>query len=230
MRAHYLRRLAHIENSQHSVTIMFTASREIEVNKSNETAKDSAVSNAILSIKEDKWFPERVLAGDWEDYLFFQPFMMFVPGFIDVTKLLLTEETASVIALINLGNVIPTNYENPPVIFIEKSTGAREYISELEGKGVPLSWRVLMDRYVCASDKGNWCLYCEKENDVGVFGCRKGFSQPLCLRIERLLKAKSIRSASDIGDTQRFDFGKLLPAWKKTLIVEHQVKSAGDLS
>jgi len=87
--------------------------------------------------------------------------MMFVPGFIDATKLLLTGEKASVIALINLGNATPIDYENPPAIFIEEDTGATEYISELESKGAPLSWMVMVDRYICVSAGTNGSQICQ---------------------------------------------------------------------
>jgi hypothetical protein len=199
------------------------------MNIPSETSRSAAVSNALSSIRKDRCLPEKVLVGHWEDYLFFEPFMMFAPGFIDVTSLLLTEEKASVIALINLGNVIPIDYNNPLVIFIEENTGAKEYISELECKGTPLSWRVSVDRYVCASDKGYWSIYCEKENDVGVFAFRKDFPQSICLQIEKLLKAKSIRFSSSAGDTQCFDFGKLLPDWRATLVAEHSLTNSRGL-
>lgn len=186
-----------------------------------DAAKRSAVSNAISFIRRDKWFPEKVLIGNWEDYLFFDPFVMFGPAFIDVKNLLLAEERASVIALINLGNVIPIDYDHPPAMFIEQITEAKEYISELRSKGSPMSWMVLMDRYVCASNIGNWSIYCEKENDVAVFAFRATFSQSIAVQIGKLLKAKSIRFSSTTGDNQLFDFGKLLPNWRFTLVTEH---------
>jgi len=214
------------------------------MNKSNEIARKRAVSNALSSIRKDRRFPEKVLVGHWGEYLFFDPFIMFGPKFIDVANLLLSGD-GSVIALINLGNVIPIDYDNPPVLFIEENTQAKEYVSELENrespsgvgevtgmkehvaeltsKRAPLSWRVLVDRYVCASDEGNWSIYCERENDVGVFAFREGFSQAVCLQIERLLEAKSIRCSSSAGDTWRFDFAKLLPNWRAALVAEHSL-------
>jgi hypothetical protein len=144
---------------------------------------------------------------------------MFDPPFIDSTSLLLSEEKASVIALINLGNVTPLDYSDPPVMFIEHDTTAKQYIAELETKGD--GWRFWLDRYVCASDKGSWSIYCEKENDVGVFAFWQTFPKSVCLQIQNLLRATSIRLSSSVGDTEGFDFGKLLPDWKAKLIAEH---------
>jgi hypothetical protein len=184
-------------------------------------AKASAVSNAILSIHKDKRFPHKVLAGTWNDYLFFEPFIMFAPCFIDVTYLLLSGEDASIIALINLGSTIQIEHDTPPSIFIDQNTEAKEYVSELESTGKPVGWRYLMDRYTCASDKGAWSIYCEKENDVAVFAFRNGFPQSIVLQVGKLLKATPIRNSSSAGDTTRFDFGKLLPEWRSTLVAEH---------
>jgi hypothetical protein len=187
----------------------------------SDTSRSSAVSNALSSIRKDRRFPNKVLVGRWADYLFFEPFLIFNPDFIDVKNTLMIAEEASVIALVNLGNGIPTEHTNSQVLFIAQNTEAKEYISELESRGSPISWRFLMDRYVCSSDKGNWSIYCEKENDVGVFAFREGFSQSVWSQVEKLLKAKSIRFASSSGDTQLFDFGKLLPSWKSVLVDEH---------
>jgi len=188
---------------------------------SNEAFRVSAVSNALSSIRRDKRFPQKVLAGHWEDYLFFEPFLMFDPCFIEIKNSLLVEEKASVIALINLGDDTPINHDDPPMIFIEQSTMAKEYISELESRGAPRGWRFVMDRYVCASDRGAWCIYCERQNDVAVFAFREGFLQSTRLQVEKLLKTTSIRFSSATGATEVFDFGKLVPSWRSALVAEH---------
>jgi hypothetical protein len=146
---------------------------------------------------------------------------MFSPCFIEATNLLLVEEKASVIALINLGGFTLIESDNPPAIFIERDTEAKKYISDLENNGSPIGWRFLMDRYVCASDRGNWSIYCEKEEDVAVFAFREGLSQSVIFQVEGLLKAKSVRFSSTTGDSKLFDFGKLIPDWRATLLTEH---------
>jgi len=197
------------------------------MNTPSDTSRRSAVSNALSSVRKEMRFPKKVLVGPWEDYLFFEPCMMFDPCFIEVKSSLLIEEKASIIALIKLGNVIPIDYEDPPTLFIDQNTEAKQYISELESKGAPFSWRVLVDRYVCASDKGNWSIYCEKENDVAVFAFCEGLSQSIRSQVGRLLRAKSIRFSSAIGDNQLFDFGKLTPDWLVTLAAEHAPSTFG---
>jgi hypothetical protein len=183
-------------------------------------AKDTAVSHALRSIRKEKRFPHQVLAGHWEDYLFFEPHMMFDRPFIYAKNLLLADRQGSVIALINLGNCDP-NAESS-AMFLERETELEEYVSKLKGDGSPMNWLFLMDRYVCASDRGDWTIYCEKENDVAVFAHRVGFPQPICTALEALLGARSIRSASSYLEKGRgFDFDKLVPEWKYALIAEY---------
>ena len=192
------------------------------MNLPNDTSRRSAVSNALSSISKDRRFPKKVLIGLWEDYLFFDTFgTIFDPSFIEVKNLLLTEEKASVIALINLGADTPIDYENPPVIFIEQATEAGEYISELERNGGSVGWRFLMDRYVCASDTGSWSMYCEKQNNLAVFAFRAGLPKSICSQVEVLLRAKSLKFSSPTGDSSLFDFIDLLPDWRFALVTEH---------
>ena len=191
------------------------------MNIPSDASRRSAVSNALSSISKDRRFPKKVLVGHWEDYLFFDTFgTMFDPCFIEVKNLLLTEDKASVIALINLGDDTPVD-DNPPAIFIEQNTKAKEYISELESKGAPPGWRFVMGRYVCASDTGNWSIYCEKQNNMAVFAFREGFPKSICSQVEALLRAKSIKFSSPTGDSSLFDFIDLLPDWRFTLVTEH---------
>src|ERR1043165_6459481 len=140
-----------------------------------ETLRGAAVSNALSSVMKNRRFPHKVLVGSWADYLFFEPFVMFNPDFIEVKNLLMIAEKSSVIALINLGNGVPIEHSDSQVMFIDQHVGAKEYVSELESRGSPYSWRFFKDRYVCASDKTNWSIYCERENDVGVFAHRPDF-------------------------------------------------------
>lgn len=166
-------------------------------------------------------FPKNIFSEAWKDYLFFEPSMLFQPIFIEVTHFLLREERASVLALINLDRNGPGDHGDASAIFLEANTKASEYIAQLKGDGTPMNWLFLMDRYVCASDKNNWVIYCEKENDIAVLAVCPALSTEACLRVEALLKAKSIKNALDPGDNQRFDFNPIVPEWRASLIAEY---------
>jgi hypothetical protein len=187
----------------------------------NEALKRAAVSTALSSLAEDRRFPKKVFVGPWKDYLFFDSGRLFTACFIELKNLLLREEKASVVALINLGNVVATSMDEPPAIFVDHNTGFDRYRSELMSKGSPLSWLVLVDRYVCASDRGNWSIYCEKENDIGAFAYLETLSRSACSEVAFLLKAISLKSLVSVKDKEFFNFNKLVPEWKAALLAEY---------
>jgi hypothetical protein len=185
--------------------------------------RNSAISTALSSIAQNKRLPHKVFVERWEDYLFFEPHMMFDVGFVDVKNLLMREENASMIALLNLGSGGTPEDGALRAMFLEQDTGPTEYISKLKGDGSAMNWMFLMDRYVCASDKGHWSIYCEKEDDVAVFAFREGLSRFSVAKVGQLLNAKSIRSIDNSEGCQLFDFNKLVPEWRSTLRAEYSL-------
>jgi len=113
--------------------------------------RNFATSNALSAISSEARFPHNVFSHRWDDFLFFE-----------AKDAILDEEASSCIALVNLGNAAIGSDPEPRSIYLERSTTFSEYLSMLKGDGSPDNWLFLMDRYVCASDKGSWCIYCEK--------------------------------------------------------------------
>src|SRR5207253_2039091 len=103
-------------------------------------------------------------------------------------------------------------------IFLDAMTGGAAYADKLRAGGPADGWLYAVDRYACASDVGEWCIYCEKTNDVAVIGLRDGggietFETPL-----KQLWAKPIVELIDGGDSPQFPFDHLVPAWRKGLV------------
>jgi hypothetical protein len=188
---------------------------------STDDLKQTAVRNATSSIRRERRFPHQMFIGEWSDYLFFYPEALFEARFIDVKNLLLKAENSSIIAVVNLGNVNSETAAEPRAIFLDRDTTPQHYIAELMGDRTPTSWMFLMDRYVCASEKGNWSIYCEKENDVAVLAVREAMSRFTCSQLAKLLNAKSMRFGPVPGSGQSFDFQKLVPEWKSALAAEY---------
>lgn len=188
--------------------------------------KRTAFRNATSSIGWGKRFPHKIFVGQWIDYLFFNSDALFDARFIDVKKLLMEEEHSSAIAVANLGNVNGEAVTEPRAIFLDRNTTAQHYIDELMGDRTATSWMFLMDRYVCASDKGNWCIYCEKENDLAVLAVGEEIARFTCLQVAKLLGGKSMRSGSMSGEG--FDFDKLVPEWKVALQADYKPVNQSD--
>jgi len=190
---------------------------------SKQSVRDSAKSNALASIRKDRRLPHNVFSGEWRDYLFFESYVMFGAGFIEVTHFLLSAEKSSAMALINLGDGQTSSSDDARVMFLNEDTRPEDYLSELKGDGSPLNWMFLMDRYVCASDEGSWSMYCKKENDVAAFAIGQSCPVRIYSEIPLLLNARSIRTISYPSHAQQgsFDFEKLVPSWKSALAAEY---------
>lgn len=190
--------------------------------KINNISSDFAISKALSLINKEARLPENVFNNKWDDYLFFEPDNIFDEKFIDIKNILLNEEGAAKIALINLGNM-PGGYGgDPSAVLLDKRTMRSEYISLLMGDGSPNNWIFLMDRYVCASDKGNWCIYCEKENDIAVLAVRTTLHKSTILRLQKFLRATSIKAIYEEKSDSFFNFGKLVSSWKTNLAVSYR--------
>jgi hypothetical protein len=132
--------------------------------------------------------------------------------------MILSEEGSSAVALANLGNGPIGSDPEPGVIFLERDTAFSEYFQTLDGDGSSLrSWIVWVDRYVSASDKGNRCIYCEKENNIAVLAVRDTLSKSTLLKLQHVLEARSIRAISDPTADHLFNFDKLVPSWRAAL-------------
>ncbi len=188
---------------------------------SSETLKNAALQNALLCVRREKRFPLHVFANQWADYLFFYSDVLFETRFVEIKNLLLEEEGASVIAVINLGNV-EMGQDQPQAIFLGRDTGASAYIAELVGDGSPDSWMFLKDRYVCASDKGGWAIYCEKENDVAVLAVGEAISEFTRSRLAKLMDAGSVGVMQKSSNSEAFNFHQLVPNWKTTLASQYR--------
>ena len=180
----------------------------------DETLRNLALSNALSSLVRERRLPQKVFAGQWEDYLFFESDFMFEEDFMNVANVLFRDEQASVIALINLSFA-----EMPEPFFLERETSWTDYHTRLVGDGTPINWVFLRDRYVCASDKGKWVIYCERQNDVAIFAYRR-LSGSIVANIQQLLRATSVESTTSLVSAEGFNFGKLVLKWRNTLKAE----------
>ena len=187
-----------------------------------DTLRDSATANALSAIRREVHFPHKVFTHTWDDYLFFESDVVFDSNFIEAKNTVLDEEGSSCIALVNLGNVPRNSDVEPRSIFLDRSTAFSEYFSMLKGDGSAFNWVYLMDRYVCASDKGNWCIYCEKENDVAVLAVQHTFPASTLLKLRTLLDAESIRTLFASKKDRLFD--RLIPGWRSTLVTDYVAK------
>ena len=142
---------------------------------------------------------------------------MFCDDFPEIVRKLLTAENASVCCLFDLDEAILTNFGKFEALFLDVDSTAERYMTRLRGTGSTVGWLYTMSRYTCSSDVGQWCIYCERHNELGVIGFRGGdCSSKFRLALEGL-RAKPVEEACSESNPF-FPFKQLVPEWRSGLI------------
>jgi hypothetical protein len=188
--------------------------------ETDEILAQKAYRNAIDVLLTGRRLPLNVFKGLWSNFFFFESDSIFEPAFVAVMNDLLDAEDAHVCCLVNLGVTTETENNTLPSRYLDRSTSPEYYMSLLRGNGSPDAWLYLVDRYVCISDKGGWCIYCEKENDIAVIAIRNENEVEKFAKALQKLQASSIKLAYRPREKAGFKFEKLTSSWLSTLVVQ----------
>lgn len=180
--------------------------------------RQQAFDNVVKALDFDRMLPDRIHFGPWSDFLFFQSDHVFASDFPEIVRELLSVERANIACLLNLDKTERFEFDYIAAIFLDEMISGVAYDDKLRGGGPASGWLYRVDRYACASDVGEWCIYCEKSNDVAVIGLRGidgigRFEKPL-----KRLWAKPIDELIDGGCSPVFPFDQLVPAWRQRLV------------
>lgn len=193
--------------------------------ETDEILAQKAYSNALDVLWPTKRLPLNVFKDSWNGFFFFESDSIFEPTFVSVMHDLLDAEDSHVCCLVNLGNTAEEETSTPPFKYLDRSTSPEHYMSLLRGNGPPDGWLYWVDRYVCMSDKGRWCIYCEKENDVAVIAVRNKIdTKEFAMAVEEL-QASSIKKAYQAREEGQFRFEKLTQHWLSALVTQYSPSS-----
>jgi hypothetical protein len=181
----------------------------------NESARRRAFGNLLRAVDVQKRMPMNVFFGTWAKFLFFESDRIANAKFVEVVAQLLTAENATIGGLLNVFETKSFVFEHIAALFLDKATTGIDYMACLRGTSPAVGWLYSMGTYACASDVGEWCIYCERDNDIAIIGLRDNdgvakFKAPL-----EELSAGSIEALEASGF---FPFNKLIPTWRKGLI------------
>jgi len=177
----------------------------------------TALFNAINAIDINKQFPGFVFYDGWCAFRFFQSDYIFSSDFVDIVKKLLLIEHSNVSCLVNLDRGEQALSDTASAIYINNDSDPAVYNSKLCGGGPADGWLYGVDRYVCSTELGRWCIYSEKANDIAVIGFR---SHEDILEFDAPLNQISAKPLSDLierGKTPVSPFNILTLEWKKRL-------------
>lgn len=184
----------------------------------DEVKLRQAFGNATKSIDFDLVFPENIFHGEWSTFLFCESDRIFSKGFMPAMAKLLQLEQAHAACLLNLDRTKVFEFEKSAAMFFDETTTENQYWDALKDESSDFGWLYVMERYVCTSDVGEWCIYCEKMSDIAVIALRdedslKKFGEPLMQ-----LYAKPIEEFFESGDSSLRPFVRLSPFENKELL------------
>ena len=187
--------------------------------QARETARDNIEPSIDLGMR----LPGLVFRGRWAQFLFVEAYALFRPKFVGIVHSLIHTEDSRCCCLLNLGSLRGPTFSPPDAFYFAADTTESEYAQCLRGSTA--GWAVMMDDYACASDVGEWCLYCEKGNDVAVIGLRsRDASERLHFQLQEL-RAEPIEGLLARGQSAPFPYSKLTPAWRRELVTNYSAKA-----
>ena len=107
------------------------------------------------------------------------------------------------------------------VFFVRARTMADEYRSLLVGNTPGHGWLDAMERLACASDVGEWCMYCEPNNEIAVIGFRHKRASARYAAAMRQFRAEPIDLA--IKEPLSYGFSQVAtsPEWRDQFLREY---------
>jgi hypothetical protein len=191
------------------------------VKSANSDAKLAAFCNVTRSVDCDALLPAQIFDESWRSFLFCESDRIFGKHFIGALNELLRLEGGVVSCLANLDLTPVLEFEKVAAIYLDRSTTDEEYRDALRAGGPSSGWLYRVDRYACASDKGEWCIYCEKGSDVAVIALRTDYDRDRFSGPLSQLWAKPIEDLIDGGASPLFPFDHLTLEWRQGLVANY---------
>lgn len=169
-------------------------------------------------IRPDISLPENVFERSMRRFLFFESDALFFGSFVEAAQTFLEIERSSAVSLVNLTEALQLGRGGAsPSICLTQDTTEDKYRERLRGGSPAQRWLYSMDRYGCASNVGEWCIYCEKRNDVAVIGLRDDSSE------RRFKPALALLGAAPLEElwAERFPFREMVKEWRDGLVAHY---------
>lgn len=130
-----------------------------------------AHQNVHRAVHPERRFPRNIFQNDWVEFFFFDSDWMTDPDFVGHVQAFLDIEEAECACLWRLDS---EDVNEPEFFFVQAQTIPDDYRTLLAGATPGYGWVSAMERVACASDVGEWCMYCEPNNEIAVIGFRPG--------------------------------------------------------
>ena len=180
-----------------------------------------ATANIGRGVDANSRFPQNVFIGEWLDFFFFDSDWMRDAEFVDQARAFLEAERGACACLRNLDLSVTTATANTHQLLIHESTASSEYRLLLKGRSLGSGWLDGIERLACASDSGEWCMYCEPANEIAVIAFRR---QESVQRYRVPMSAfHAVRIEEAIGGPLSYGFSEsvLSTQWRTDLLLAY---------
>ncbi|WP_026792549.1 hypothetical protein [Pleomorphomonas oryzae] len=184
----------------------------------SEEAKRRAFEHVVSSIDLSTSFPAQVFLGSWDAFFFFEPDHLFIPEFATFMAGLLNAEGAEVCCLLNFSKTERTEYGSADMLFIDAETKPDEYGARLREGGPASGWLYVVDFYGSASDRGRWCIYCERWNEIAVIALRQSEDVEKYRECLERVYAEPISALLRADSEGPYIFSQLIDSWRQGLV------------
>ncbi len=183
-----------------------------------------ARENLRHGIVTDRRFPRNVFSGQWDDFFFFDSDWIFDADFVQWVKDLINLEDGHCACLANLDAFTDAGSQER-LLFIDHKSTSDEYRSLLCGETPGDGWIHTIDRFSCTSDAFQWCIYCERSNEIAVIAIRKYSSLESYLPLMAKYKAARLDEAIRKPISYGFSAQALSTQWRSEFLKEYVARS-----
>jgi len=113
------------------------------------------------------------------------------------------------------------NADEPRAFFIREHTTDNEYQVLLAGQAPGFGWLDAMERLACASDTGEWCIYCEPNNEIAVIAFRHREASSRYSQALKRFRAVRIEEAAKESHSYGFSDSALSTQWREEFMREY---------
>jgi hypothetical protein len=181
-------------------------------------ACQKALANLSRSLDASRRFPENVFSGKWGGFLFFDSDWIFEGPFVEVAKTLVEIEGGQCACISNLDEAAGADRSS---FFIDQKIAGQDFQSFLQGPRIGDGWIYGVDRFGCISDVGQWCIYCERRNEIAVIAVRESRAVEKCGAAIAQFKAMPIDQAIALPLSYGFSERALSAEWRTELLKQY---------
>ena len=174
-----------------------------------------AFLNARNAFDSNMKFPNNVFTKAWDYYLFFPSDRMLQKYFANSVSKFIVLEQANIVCLLNLTESSSLEFENAAALYLDQDITEEKYFSLIWGSGPAESeaWVFHMEYdYICTSDIGSWCMYCERLSDIAVLAISSEGLEQLRPALD-ILQPYTLEEACRPGQEGVFPFNDMSQEW-----------------